>query len=101
MPRGNGTGPMGMGPMTSRGMGCCAGFSVPDAAGCFGNGRGNRRMFHMTGLPGYMRFGSKTYSPAYEEAGNERAALKSRKEYLEEQLHHVKKRLSDLREDDE
>lgn len=29
MPRGNGTGPMGMGPMTGRGAGYCAGFGVP------------------------------------------------------------------------
>ncbi|WP_307262684.1 DUF5320 domain-containing protein [Oligosphaera ethanolica] len=29
MPRGNGTGPMGMGPMTGRGAGYCAGFAAP------------------------------------------------------------------------
>ena len=29
MPRGDGTGPMGMGPMTGRGAGYCAGFSTP------------------------------------------------------------------------
>ncbi|MCK4547155.1 MAG: DUF5320 domain-containing protein [Candidatus Eisenbacteria sp.] len=29
MPRGNGTGPMGMGPMTGRAAGYCAGFGVP------------------------------------------------------------------------
>ena len=29
MPRGDGTGPMGMGPMTGRAAGYCAGYSVP------------------------------------------------------------------------
>jgi len=29
MPGGNGTGPMGMGPMTGRGAGFCAGYSAP------------------------------------------------------------------------
>jgi len=29
MPRGDGTGPMGMGPMTGRAAGYCAGFPVP------------------------------------------------------------------------
>ena len=29
MPRGDGTGPGGMGPMTGRGAGYCAGYSVP------------------------------------------------------------------------
>ena len=50
MPRGNGTGPMGMGPMTGRGAGYCAGFGVPGfinpqvggrgAGGGFGRGLG-------------------------------------------------------------
>jgi len=29
MPRGDGTGPMGLGPMTGRGAGFCAGFPAP------------------------------------------------------------------------
>ena len=29
MPRGDGTGPMGMGPMTGRAAGFCAGYPVP------------------------------------------------------------------------
>lgn len=29
MPRGDGTGPVGAGPMTGRGAGFCAGYSVP------------------------------------------------------------------------
>ena len=50
MPRGDGTGPMGMGPMTGRGAGYCAGFRVPGYANPargfgYGFGRGYRRGF--------------------------------------------------------
>jgi len=41
MPGGNGTGPMGAGPMTGRGLGRCAGF----ASGGFGRGLGMGRGF--------------------------------------------------------
>jgi hypothetical protein len=56
MPRGDGTGPMGMGPMTGRGAGFCTGFAAPGYVnpvgyGCgLGGGRGFRRMFYATGL---------------------------------------------------
>ena len=39
MPRGDGTGPMGMGPMTGRAAGFCAGYGVPGYVNPFG-GRG-------------------------------------------------------------
>lgn len=67
MPGGDGTGPMGMGPMTGRGAGYCAGFAGPGFAsrffggGFFGRGRGGgrgwRNMFFATGLPGWARPG--------------------------------------------
>jgi len=41
MPNGNGTGPMGRGPMTGRRAGFCAGYSVPGYANP-GYGRGGR-----------------------------------------------------------
>ena len=69
MARGDGTGPMGMGPMTGRGMGYCAGVAAPGYAGCgFGRGRGRglRNMYYMTGLPGWERNGVNPYGvPAY------------------------------------
>ena len=34
MPRGDGTGPLGRGSMTGRGMGYCAGFEAPGYANC-------------------------------------------------------------------
>ncbi|NPV52698.1 MAG: DUF5320 domain-containing protein [Firmicutes bacterium] len=76
MPRGDGTGPVGLGPMTGRAAGYCAGFPVPgfmNPVGLwgaaygrgpgfgrglgFGRGRGWRRMYYATGLPGWARFG--------------------------------------------
>lgn len=41
MPRGNGMGPFGQGPMTGRGMGYCAGFAQPGFANA-GGGYGHR-----------------------------------------------------------
>jgi len=66
MPGGDRTGPMGMGPMTGRGAGFCAGFGVPGfmnrgPGGFFrrgrggGGGRGWRNMFYATGLTGWQR----------------------------------------------
>ncbi len=43
MPRGDRTGPMGMGPMSGRGLGYCAGYGTPGYVqgwGGFGRGRG-------------------------------------------------------------
>jgi hypothetical protein len=44
MPRGDGTGPAGMGPRTGRGMGYCNGYDVPGFAN-FDHGRGFGRGF--------------------------------------------------------
>ena len=61
MPRGDGTGPMGMGPMTGRGMGYCTGYAMPvykNAGFGMGRGRGFRRMFRIFG------FGRRFHYPA-------------------------------------
>jgi len=68
MPGGDRTGPMGMGPMTGRAAGYCAGFPVPGymnagpgrgfGGGRFGAGRGGwgrRNWFYATGAPGWQR----------------------------------------------
>ncbi len=66
MPGGDRTGPMGMGPMTGRRAGYCAGSGAPGfvnraLGGFFGRGRGGgrgwRNMFYATGLPGWARAG--------------------------------------------
>ena len=68
MPGGDGTGPMGYGPMTGRGAGFCAGYPMPGymnpiagrgyggwGRGFRGGGRGRRNWYYATGMPGWMR----------------------------------------------
>ena len=70
MPGGDGTGPMGLGPMTGRAAGYCAGYGVPGymnpipGRGYFGwgrgfwgagRGRGWRGWYRATGMPGWVR----------------------------------------------
>jgi hypothetical protein len=71
MPRGDMTGPAGMGPMTGRGAGYCGGYGMPGfvnrgvgggfaprgGPGWFGHGggRGHRNWFWATGLTGWQR----------------------------------------------
>jgi hypothetical protein len=40
MPRGDGTGPAGLGPMTGRGAGYCASYPTPGFANTYGRGSG-------------------------------------------------------------
>lgn len=57
MPRGDGTGPAGTGPMTGRRVGFCVGFRVPGFLNSslgrdlgFGRGQGYRRMLWAAGM---------------------------------------------------
>lgn len=100
MPRGDGTGPMGMGSMTGRGAGFCAGFASPGyakqtgyATG-FGCGRGFRRMYNATGLPGYARYSANAMASA--SADDEKELLNRQANFLENQLKQVKKRISNF-----
>ncbi len=111
MPRGDATGPIGMGRMTGRGAGYCAGFAAPGCAnpvgfaggfgGCFGRGRGFRRMFYATGMPGWARYGYPANTGTNAAAFDEKAFLSNQAEFLENQLQQVKKRLSSLDEEAE
>ena len=113
MPGGDRTGPAGVGPMTGRGAGFCAGFPVPGYANPVGGrgmgmgrgrggGRGRRNWFYATGLPGWQRAGSGM--PAYGgapfapglTAQQEQEGLKDQAEYLEDALDRVKKRIEEL-----
>lgn len=105
MPRGNGRGPAGRGPMTGRAAGFCAGNGQPGFAGMgaglgcgFGRGRGgrgNRNMFRATGVPGWMRAGlSAVLEPSAGET--EKQVLTSRAEVLQRQLDEIKRRLVSL-----
>lgn len=111
MPAGDGSGPMGMGPMTGRGMGLCAGVAAPGpmdtvpgrgfgmgcgrgfrGRGAGGGGRGWRNMFHATGLPGWARGGVPgTPAPA-----QELAVLKQQAESLGSALENIRKRIQQV-----
>ena len=118
MPRGDGTGPMGMGAMTGRAAGFCAGFGTPGYANPApgrgfgmgfgrgrgfggrggGGGRGYRHMFYATGLPGWLRSGGGGGRASYAAPTPtaERDYLKGVAESLQGQLDEIKKRLDDL-----
>ncbi len=84
MPRGDGTGPRGLGAMSGRATGFCAGFSVPGymntvpgqgggfgmgfgrGRGFGGGGRGWRNRFFATGRPGWMRSGADAAPCGYD-----------------------------------
>ena len=112
MPAGDGTGPRGMGPMTGRRAGYCAGYAAPGYANSmpgrgFGMGRGWRHRFYATGLPGWARYG---YAPAwgappaaaYGPYGapptreQETEFLKSQAEMLKEELDAISQRIAEL-----
>jgi len=117
MPRGDGTGPTGMGEMTGRGAGFCAGFAMPGYTnpvpgrsfgmgfqrgrgawnrGFGGGGRGWRRMFYATGRPGWMRFGATAAPVADFDPEMEKQALKNQADYLQNELTSIRKRLEEI-----
>jgi hypothetical protein len=120
MPRGDRTGPVGMGPMTGRAAGYCAGYSVPGymnpvggggywAAGRGrGGGRGRRNRFYATGLPGWARtaYGGPAwggYAQPYPgpvaptmTAEQEVSGLREQAEYFQDALGQINKRIEQL-----
>jgi Family of unknown function (DUF5320) len=101
MPGRDGTGPRGLGPLTGRGAGSCAGAAAPGflpgrgfgagsgrGSGTVVRGGGWRHCFFATGVPGWMRFGEKE-------------ALKHQAETLQSELAFIKKRLEDIEGGDE
>jgi hypothetical protein len=114
MPRGDRTGPLGMGPMSGRAAGYCAefhtagfknrplwqdfrfGFARNFGLGTRGGGYGWRHMLWATGLPGWMRLGRYSAPQPNTDASLERQALKSQAEALQSQLDLIKKRMSEI-----
>lgn len=117
MPGGDRTGPMGMGAMTGRAAGYCAGIGAPGytnpvpgrsvgmgfgrgrgscGRGFGGGGRGWRNMFHATGLPGWMRFGGSAVAYQKPDPEIERQALKNQAEALQSELDFIKKRMGEI-----
>ena len=113
MPRGDGTGPRGRGPVTGRRAGYCAGYDRPGYANpAFGRmglrrgGRGWRHMYYATGVPGWARArmgypvwgeGAASY-PHVPELTPEREAevLKNQAQMMQEEIDAINGRIKDL-----
>jgi len=111
MPRGDRTGPDGLGPMTGRGLGYCAGYDspgytkgVPRGGGGFGRGfgrgfrggfgRGFGRGFgYYSGVPAYYGAPVNWNAPTKEQ---ELEALKSQAANYEQGLKDITRRISEL-----
>lgn len=112
MPRGDGTGPKGLGPMTGRGLGFCAGFVAPGyvnpgprASWGRGLGRGGGRgwgwcrPFGFVGAAGWVPAGYPDSGGANVSPEAEKEILSCQAEFLENQLERVRKRLQKLNEE--
>lgn len=102
MPRGNGTGPAGNGPMTGRAMGVCAGFGLPGYANPGsgqGRGMGLGRGGRMGRGRGLGRAGAAGLDPAPQNltADRELEVLKGQTKLLEDSLKQTKNRIEELR----
>jgi hypothetical protein len=106
MPGGDGTGPAGMGPMTGRAAGFCAGYPTAGymnpigGRGYWGWGRGQgggwgrRNWYHATGLPFWARGPQGFIGAANPE--QERESLKQQSQYLQDSLDAINRRIEDL-----
>ena len=122
MPRGDGTGPMGMGPMTGRAAGYCAGYPVPGfmnptPGGGFGGmgrgwgrGRGRGRGWGWQAgygaaasgpypaapyAPAYGPYAPTPYAPAVPPEA-ELDALKTQADYFTKALEEIRQRIDEL-----
>ena len=118
MPRGDRTGPNGMGPMTGRAAGYCAGYSTPGfmnpgggrgmgmARGFRGGGGGGRGFGRGFGYQYPVNAGyypnvapAAQYPVAGEpvyDSGQELEMLKNQAEYMKSSLENIKQRIEDL-----
>ena len=106
MPRGDGTGPGGMGPMTGRAAGYCAGYSTPGFANAgfgrglglgFRGGRGRRWVAPQMNVgfraPYAVPYGVQNVAPTQQQ---ELEALQNQAEYFTNALEDIKARIKDL-----
>jgi len=113
MPRGDGTGPAGFGPMTGRAAGYCAGYSVPGFAnpiigrgrfgggiGRFGGGRGRgfRHMYYSGGFPGFGGgyYPNNVYTQPVITPEQEVESLKQQAKLMQENLESINQRIQEL-----
>lgn len=121
MPAGNGTGPRGLGPMTGRAAGYCAGYHAPGSMNPIGGGRGfwgrdrggggwgRRNWFYATGLTGWQRgaMGWPAYAtpfaapfvPAMTKE-QELDGLKKQSAHFEDALDGIRKQIQELESQD-
>jgi len=114
MPGGDRTGPAGLGPMTGRAAGYCAGYSVPGymnpvpGRGFFGRGKGRGwfgrgggrglgRGYFAGGFPGWGYYGAPAYPYPQELSPEEEVSLlKEDAKILEQQLKELQGYISTL-----
>jgi hypothetical protein len=119
MPYGDQTGPAGMGPLTGRGAGYCAGFEQPGymsplpgrgawfragrGTAARGGGYGYRHWYRATGLPGWQRtWGGypagpgAPWAPPRPEPEQELSALRSQVKFMEESVRQARERIQEL-----
>ena len=78
MPAGNGTGPLGFGPMTGRAAGYCAGYPVPGYLNRTPGRRFSAQSAYPGGFPSYGATGWRGYPPPYPAYGAPYSASWSR-----------------------
>jgi hypothetical protein len=126
MPHGDRTGPSGMGPMTGRAAGFCAGYGMPGYMNPIGGrsywgrgrgfwgrggGRGRRNWYYATGTPGWARtpYGYPAWGPVAQPhpfypgtaaptitEEQELAGLKEQAQYFQNALDDISKRIEEL-----
>jgi len=111
MPRGDGAGPMGLGPMTGRAVGYCSGNSVPGYLNqpfrnvyCRrGGGRGFHQGFWATGVPGpeWVRFSGLVEQSDGLNPALEARWLTNQIKMMEQSLQNAKERLNELQKSEE
>lgn len=97
MPRGDRTGPAGMGPMTGRGAGFCAGNGTAgymNNAGTYGGGRGPGRGFGRS-FGGFFQ-GARVNQVVPRTEEDEKYELNARSHSLSIELELIQKRLAEL-----
>jgi len=88
MPRGDGTGPDGQGPMTGRGTGYCAGFNEPGFMnGSYGRGFGRGRGFG---------FRARNIQVLPQQIQPRVITEKEEKQFLEQDLEDLKKEMKEI-----
>jgi len=103
MPLGDRTGPAGLGPMTGRGAGYCAGYSVPGymnpvpgRGGGFGRSWGRGFGLRRSGYPYGVSYGYGIPYPERISSEQEADMLKQQAEAVESELEAIKKRMKEL-----